>query len=86
MEWESAAEQQFNQLLKEVPIMFRAMAKNAIRSGAENAARERGASSVSPEDVIRGYIVTTPGPQKGGLRKIFEKLGIDTGPYEDLLP
>jgi hypothetical protein len=66
--------------------MFRAMAKNAIRSGAENAARQRGATAVAPEDVIRGYIVTTPGPQKSGLRKTMEKLGIDTGPYEGLLP
>jgi hypothetical protein len=86
MDWEAAAEEQLSQSLKEVPIMFRAMAKNAIRSGAENTARQRGATAIAPEDVIRGHIVTTPGSQKSGLRKTMEKLSIDTGPYEDLLP
>ncbi len=85
MRWEEASEELLGALLQMVPDTFRGLAEGAARVEAEGYATERGAASVEPDDVIRGWIATTPVDQRNGLVAVLEELGVDPEAYADEL-
>ena len=85
MTWDERAEELLDALLRMVPDTFRSLAEGAARVEAEGYASERGASSVDTDDVVRGWIDTTPPDQRNGLVAVLEELGIDPEAYAEEL-
>ncbi len=83
MEWTESAEAVLGSLLGMVPETFRSLASGAARAEAEGIAGERGASEVSLDDVVRGWIATTPASSRDGLVAVLEQLGLDPETYAD---
>ena len=82
MEWDEPAEGVLATLCRMVPDTLRELAKAAAQDEAESVAGERGAESVSVDDVIRGWIRTTPPEQRNGLVAVIESLGLEPEVYE----
>ena len=81
MQWASDASAKFQEMLSDVPAMFRGMAKSMAASAAEKAATERGATEVSFEDMVRGFIQATPGHMREDLKKLFAGHGVEIQNY-----
>ena len=82
MEWDEPAEGVLVTLCRMVPDTIRELAWAAARDEAESVAGERAAASVSVDDVIRGWIRTTPPEQRNGLVAVIEQLGLEPEIYE----
>jgi hypothetical protein len=85
MTWDDGAERLLEALLRMVPGTFRSLAEGAARVEAEGFASERGAAAVETDDVVRGWIETTPADQRNGLVAVLEELGVDPEAYADEL-
>ena len=72
-------------LLDMVPATMRPLAEATARDEAELGTQDRGASEVTADDAIRGWIRTTPPDQRNGLVAVIDELGFDPELYaEDL--
>lgn len=85
MNWDDGADELLAALLRMVPDTYRALAEGAARMEAEGYASERGAASVGTDDVVRGWIETTPADQRNGLVAVLEELGVDPEQYAEEL-
>ena len=85
MEWDESAEGVLETLCRMVPDTIRELAKAAAHDEAEAVAGEGGAESVTVNDVIRGWIRTTPPEQRNGLVAVIESLGLEPEIYENEL-
>jgi hypothetical protein len=85
MEWDESAEGALATLCRMVPETIRELARAAARDEAESSASDRGAASVSVDDVIRGWIRTTPPDQRDGLVAVIEQMGLEPEIYENEL-
>ena len=85
MEWEESAEGVLATLCRMVPDTIRELAKSAAHDEAEAVASEGGGASVTVNDVIRGWIRTTPPEQRNGLVAVIESLGLEPEIYENEL-
>ncbi len=85
MNWDDAAEGVLVALVRMVPETLRDLASGAAREETEAVASERGASSVEVDDVIRGWIRTTPPEQRNGLVAVIESLGLEPERYAEEL-
>jgi len=83
MEWEPAAEGVLRALVDMVPETMRQLAKATARDESELAAQDRGAAIVAGEDVIRGWIRTTPPEQRDGLVEVIDGLGFEPESFAD---
>ena len=82
MEWNQDAKDLLEELVSPIPVFVRPMAKKKI----ENIILE-GVSSdtVTKEDVVKGYIIASPGDMQIRAVKLLKAKGIDLAPFEDLL-
>jgi hypothetical protein len=83
MEWSDGAESLITALSKMVPETFRNLAELSARDEAQSIASERGAEEVGMDDVVRGWIRTTPPEQRNGLVAVIESLGLEPERYAD---
>jgi len=85
VEWSDAADNLLTALARMVPETLRELAGAAARDEAQTIAQDRGGSEVEVDDVMRGWIRTTPPEQRNGLIVVIESLGLDPERYvEDL--
>ncbi|WP_318503810.1 DUF2621 family protein [Bacillus sp. T3] len=82
MEWNQDAKDLLEELVSPIPVFVRPMAKKKI----ENIILE-GVSSdtVTKEDVVKGYIIASPGDMQVRAVKLLKAKGIDLAPFEELL-
>jgi hypothetical protein len=85
MEWDEAAEGVLATLCRMVPETIRELARSSAHDESEAIASERGAASVTVDDVVRGWIRTTPPEQRDGLVAVIEDLGLEPERYADEL-
>jgi hypothetical protein len=85
MAWDEPAEGVLTSLCRMVPETIRELAKAAARDESESVASARGGDSVSVDDVVRGWIRTTPPEQRDGLVVVIEELGLEPERYVDEL-
>ncbi|HEV8230366.1 MAG TPA: DUF2621 family protein [Candidatus Limnocylindria bacterium] len=85
MSWSDGAESVLSALVRMVPETLRELARAAARDEAEAAASDRGADEVEVDDVVRGWISTTPPEQRNGLVAVIESLGLEPERYADEL-
>lgn len=85
MAWDPGAEAVLSALALMVPETLRALAGAAARDESEAVASDRDSATVGRDDVIRGWIRTTPPEQRNGLVAIIDDLGFDVELFaEDL--
>ncbi len=85
MEWSEAADNLLTALARMVPETLRELAGIAAREEAQTIAQDRDATEVDVDDVMRGWIRTTPPEQRNGLIVVIESLGLEPERYaEDL--
>lgn len=83
MSWSEAAESLLSSLARMVPETLRELATAAARDEAEAIAQESGGGEVGADDVMRGWIRTTPPEQRNGLVEVIDQLGLDPERYAD---
>ena len=83
MSWDPAAERVLRSLVDMVPEMTRELARATARDESELAAQDRGAGAVEAEDVVRGWIRTTPPEQRDGLVDVIDSLGFEAEAFVD---
>ncbi len=83
MEWDGSATSVLESLCRMVPETIRELAKVSAHDESELAATARAADRVMPEDVVRGWIRTTPPEQRDGLIAVIEDLGFDPELFAD---
>ena len=83
--WTEESKAFLDLLVSPVPKPFRDTAKHSIAAEIGRIAVESGASQVTREHCIEGYIKATPKRDYRSLIKFLEKHGIDYGPYRHLL-
>ncbi len=85
MNWDGNAERTLRSLADMVPATLRELATAAARDESELVASERDSDEVLTEDVVRGWIRTTPPEQRNGLVAVIDGLGFDVELFaEDL--
>lgn len=83
MRWEGSAENILRALVDMVPQTMRELARATARDESELATQERRADAVAGEDVIRGWIRTTPPEQRDGLVEVIAGLGFEPETFAD---
>ena len=83
MPWDPAAESILRALVDMVPESMRELARATARDESELAAQDRGGETVAGEDVIRGWIRTTPPEQRDGLIEVIDGLGFEPETFAD---
>lgn len=85
MRWDGNAERTLRSLADMVPATLRELATAAARDESELVASDRESAEVLTEDVVRGWIRTTPPEQRNGLVAVIDSLGFDVELFaEDL--
>jgi hypothetical protein len=82
MPWDPAAERILRALVDMVPQTMRELARATARDESEIAAQDRGVDAVGADDVIRGWIRTTPPEQRDGLVEVIDGLGFEAQEFE----
>ena len=85
MSWSDAADSMLQALVKMVPETLRELAGAAARDESEAVAEQRGSNEVEVDDVVRGWIRTTPPEQRNGLIAVIESLGMEPERYAEEL-
>ena len=83
MRWDGNAERTLRSLADMVPTTLRELATAAARDESELVASDRAADEVLVDDVIRGWIRTTPPEQRNGLVAVIDELGFDVELFAD---
>ena len=85
MNWSEPADSVLVALVAMVPETLRELASASARDESEAVAEQRGASEVEVDDVVRGWIRTTPPEQRNGLIAVIESLGLEPERYAEVL-
>jgi len=85
MNWSDVADSMLQALVAMVPETLRELAGAAARDESEAVAEQRGANEVEVDDVVRGWIRTTPPEQRNGLIAVIDSLGIEPERYAEEL-
>lgn len=83
--WGEDAKQFLDELVSPVPSAFRDIAKHSIAAKIGQVAIENGATAVTREHCIEGYIRATPKRDYRSLISFLDRKGIDYTPYQHLL-
>jgi hypothetical protein len=83
MRWDPQAEGTLRTLADMVPATVRELATAAARDESELVASDRAGEEVLVEDVVRGWIRTTPPEQRNGLVAVIDELGFDVELFAD---
>lgn len=82
MEWNQDAKDLLEELVSPIPVFVRPMAKkkieNTILAGVSG-------SVVTKDDVVKGYLVGSPGDMQERAVKLLKAKGVDLAPYAELL-
>jgi Proto-chlorophyllide reductase 57 kD subunit/Protein of unknown function (DUF2621) len=86
MDWNEAAEQLLEQILMTTPLPVRQVIEAQVRQNAEAAAEKEGRSRISTNQLVEGWIESTPAALRGELPRQMERLGLDPEEFSHLLP
>lgn len=83
--WSDEQKALLNELTAPVPELFRTVAKEKIAGTIGKLLIDEGATTLTEDLLIRGYIIASPKRDHKFLRKKLNELAIDVSPYEHLL-
>jgi collagenase-like PrtC family protease len=79
--WEEAVQQEFQEGLSSIPLMFRGVAKKVLSSKAEAFARKRDSRTVERGDVVRALLTAAPESFRPKVLENLRRMNIDPAPY-----
>lgn len=82
MNWNNEAKSLLDEFMEPVPVFVRPMARKGIEAKIKELAS---GEEITTEDVIRGYILASPGKMKERAKSLLERKNIDLTPYQDIL-
>jgi hypothetical protein len=85
MNWNDAAEDFLNQVLRETPYPVREQTEANLRATSEAMAEGEGKNRVGVETVIAAWVRSTPEALRADLPRQMEKFGLDPEEYAHLL-
>ena len=85
MNWSDAADSVLRAFVGMVPETLRELAGGSARDESEAVAEQRGGDEVQVDDVVRGWVRTTPPEQRNGLIAVIESLGLEPERYAEEL-
>jgi hypothetical protein len=85
MNWNDAAEDLLNQILRETPHPVRDATETQLRATAEGLAADESKNRVGVETVIDAWVRTTPEALRSDLPRRMERFGLDPEEYRHLL-
>ena len=85
MNWNDAAEDFLNQVLRETPYPIRANRERELRELSEAFAADESKNRVGVETVIAAWVRTTPEALRSDLPRQMERFGLDADDYKHLL-
>lgn len=83
--WTDESKAFLAELVSPVPTPFRDIASHSIAASIGQVAIESGASEVTKDHCIKGYIIATPKRDYKVLISFLQKKNIDYSPYEHLI-
>lgn len=82
MEWNQDAKELLEELVKPIPVFARPMAKKKIEGVIKSVVE---GDTVTKDDVVKGYILASPGDMQERAVKMLKAKKIDLTPFEDIL-
>jgi hypothetical protein len=82
MEWNQDAKGLLEELVMPIPVFVRPMVKKKITTTILNDVK---GDVVEVNDVVKGYILASPGDMQEKAIKLLKEKGIDLAPFEVLL-
>lgn len=82
MEWNQDAKELLEELVKPIPVFARPMAKKKIEGVIKSVVE---GDTVTKDDVVKGYILASPGDMQDRAVKMLKAKKIDLTPFEDIL-
>jgi hypothetical protein len=81
MDWNEAAEELLDQILKTTPLPVREQISSQVRQTAESLAESEGKVRVGTNTVVHAWIESTPEALRSELPRQMERLGIDPSEF-----
>lgn len=81
MDWNEAAEELLDQILKTTPLPVREQISSQVRQTAEALAESEGKVRVGTNTVVHAWIASTPEALRSELPRQMERLGIDPSEF-----
>jgi hypothetical protein len=81
MDWNSDAQEKFNQMIDKVPVFLREVAKKQVAEKAETFAKNENRGQVLEKDMVNAFFEVTPFGFHGPMKTDMETIGIDYARY-----
>ncbi|MGO4888342.1 DUF2621 family protein [Anaerobacillus sp. MEB173] len=82
MEWNTDAQELLDELVSPIPVFVRPMARKGIEKKIAEVAE---GSTITKDDVVKGYILASPGKMQDRAVKLLQAKKVDLTPYQSLL-
>ena len=79
--WDKSTEENFQQILKQIPDLVRGIAEIRISKKAESLLRQENRSVIEEKDMIHAFFAETPSAFVGAMKESMQELGIDYTKY-----
>jgi hypothetical protein len=80
--WEGPAREKYDLMISKIPLFHRDIAKQVVDKKAVINARERGASQIGEEDIVRAFLTEVPNTFYSLMVRIMSDVGFDYRKYE----
>jgi hypothetical protein len=82
MQWEPAALEKYNKMLRRIPIFHRDIARQVVCKKAELNAKERGAAQIEEDDLAKAFVTEVPKAFYSLMIRIMDEVKLDYKKYE----
>ena len=79
--WDKSTEENFQQILKQIPDLVRGIAEIRISKKAESLLRQENRSVIEEKDMVHAFFAETPSAFVGAMKESMQELGIDYTKY-----
>lgn len=83
LKWEEQAKAKYDHMVGNIPLFHREIAKTVVNKKAEILARDRGATQVEEEDIVRAFFTEVPMTFYSLMIRLLEQSGFDYKKYQE---
>ena len=83
LEWEASARKKYDEMLTKIPLFHRQIAKQVVEKKAPLNARDRQASLIEEEDIVRAFLTEVPAAFYSLMIRLMDEVGFDYKKYEE---
>lgn len=83
LKWEEGAKTKYDTMVENIPLFHREIAKTVVNKKAEILARDRGASQVEEEDIVRAFFTEVPMTFYSLMIRLLDQAGFDYKKYQE---